>query len=106
MKKVINKIKKICVPVWGEGFTSFVEKVEGIVGKMRMIYSIEPFSDEGFVFNIEDDPFDEKEWKTFLNKLLETKVVKTKSELGLGQHKTDKTHFSVFPLEILTRVTR
>ena len=37
MKKVINKIKKICVPVWGEGFTSFVEKVEGIVGKMRMI---------------------------------------------------------------------
>tara|TARA_B100000315_G_C13999257_1_gene329363 strand:- start:20 stop:418 length:399 start_codon:yes stop_codon:yes gene_type:complete len=97
-KLVVKKVNSISVSIFKDSDKSLVKKVGDIIGDMRGIYSIDdPFSTSipQITIRIKHDPFDEKEWKEFLDELVNSKVVKSLKELFLFQHKTDKTHLGL-----------
>ena len=100
---VVKKVNSISVSIFKDRDTSLLTGVGEIIQNMRGMYSIQDplsyFSQKPqlpqVTLDIVDDPFDEKEWKEFLDELVNSKVVKSLKELFLFQHKTDKTQLGL-----------
>ena len=97
----IKKVNSISIPMFKDKSGEYINQtlwrcVEKIIGEMRGTYRIDLFSKPSSItLHFDYNPFDEKEWFEFLDKIVKSKTVKSLKELFLLQDKTDKTQLGV-----------